>query len=244
MKFSLQLYSIKDVVNGDLEGALKRVAELGYGGVEFAEYYDIQAGEMKKILKDNNLYTVSSHCGGDAFDEYIDKTLEYNKALGSKYVILPWHKYETDADVEETVALLNRASAKAKEYGMKIAYHNHDMEFKKIGDKYILDYIAENTDDNVVLQLDVYWAAYAGVDPFEYIEKMGDKIELIHLKQIGADKNNVAIPDGDIDMGKIIRTAKYAKEFTVEQETRNSEEVERIWEVLKANIDYLKGLSL
>ena len=244
MNISLQLYSIAKAVGDDFQGAVKRVAEMGYDGVEFAGYYDLGAEEMKQLLAENSLYTVSSHCGGAAFDEDLAQTLAYNKALGSNYVILPWAKLEDKKDAEKVVSLLNRASELAKGYGLKVGYHNHNQEFNKIGGQYILDYIAEHTNDDVVLQLDVYWAAYAGVDPFAYIEKMGKKIELIHLKQIGAGKKNVALPEGDIDMEKVIRTAKYATEFTVEQEPESREETAAIWDILKKNIEYLKGLAL
>jgi sugar phosphate isomerase/epimerase len=124
----------------------------------------------------------------------------------------------------------------AKGSGIKIGYHNHQNEFKKIGDKYILDIIAENTD--VVLELDVFWVAFAGIDPVEVINKWGDRVELIHIKQIGKNNANVEVSEGDIDFKEIISAAKYAKYFVVEQE----EYTKPIWETTKNNIDYLMGV--
>ena len=42
MKFSvgLQIYSVRDFAEKDLEGTLEKVKEMGYDGVEFAGLYD------------------------------------------------------------------------------------------------------------------------------------------------------------------------------------------------------------
>ncbi len=136
--------------------------------------------------------------------------------------------------------ILNTASVKAAEYGIKIGFHNHSDEFKKIGDKYILDIIADETAENVIIEPDVYWIRYSGVDPYEYIEKLGKKVELVHLKQIGADgKTETLFEDGIIDMAKIVETAHFAKDIIVEYEGN----VDRLV-AAKLSADYLQNISV
>ena len=87
-----------------------------------------------------------------------------------------------------------------------------------LGAQMTADELAELTDDDVVLEIDVYWVAYAGLNPYEYVKKHEKRAELIHMKQIADDKTNVLLSEGNIDFIKIKETAKYAKYFIVEQE--------------------------
>ena len=50
MKYGLQLFSVRDVTEKDLEGALKAVAEMGYSFVEFAGFFGHSAEEVKGWL--------------------------------------------------------------------------------------------------------------------------------------------------------------------------------------------------
>ncbi|MEG2669900.1 MAG: sugar phosphate isomerase/epimerase, partial [Oscillospiraceae bacterium] len=132
----------------------------------------------------------------------------------------------------------NAAAEKAKAYGIKVGYHNHNHEFDKIDGKYILDLIGENTTDDVILEVDCFWAAYADVNPYEYIKKWGKKIELIHIKQIDAEKVNVDVEDGILDVNKIIEAAKYAKYFILEQEHFDKP----VWDSITRNAEFLKKI--
>lgn len=219
MKASLQLYSLRDEVAKDFSSTVRRVGDLGYYGVEFAGFGDLSADEMKQLLKDSNLKPIGSHSSIQIFRETADAELTYLKEIGAKYMVCPHASFENGMeDVLALCKILNEVSEKAKAYGIKVGYHNHAHEFEKIDGKYILDLIAENTNDDVILEVDVFWVSFAGVDPFAYIEKWGKKVELIHIKQINDDKFNVDVADGNISIPELVKTAKYATNFVVEQE--------------------------
>lgn len=146
--------------------------------------------------------------------------------------------YEDKSNIKRVIDVLNKASETAKKYGIKVGYHNHAQEFEKVDGKYILDILYENTNEDVVFELDVFWVYVGGADPVEMIKKYGKRAELIHLKQSDADKNNVDLPDGVIDMKNVIETAKYAKYFVVEQEEYKKDS----YTSCRADVDYLKGL--
>lgn len=220
MEVSIQMWSVNDVTekNG-IRATLDMVAEHGYDGVEFAGFGGLSAEEMQAELEKNHLYAVGSHTGFQNPEIDVKEMLAYHKVIGAKYMIIPWAKMETKEDVEEMAKLLNETATIAKEYGVKVGYHNHAHEFNnKIDGKYALDLLAELTTDDVVFEIDVYWAAHAGVDPYAYVEKLGKRVELIHMKQIADDKTNVLLSEGNIDFAKVKETAKYAKYFIVEQE--------------------------
>ena len=219
MNVSLQLYSLRDEVKKDFQSTVRRVGDLGYYGVEFAGFGGLSAADMKKLLEQSGLKAIGSHSSLDIFRSSAEQELAYLKEIGAKYMVCPWADFKNGMD--DVLALcktLNEASEKAKQYGITVGYHNHAHEFETIDGKYILDLIAENTNENVVLEIDVFWAAYADVEPLAYIEKWGKKVELIHIKQIGKDKFNVDVEDGDISIPALVKTAKYATNFIVEQE--------------------------
>jgi len=237
MNFSLQLWSVRDDISKDFFGTLESLAEMGYKGVEFAGYGDIPAAEMKAKLDELGLKATGSHIQFDRFRDNLQEEIEYNKTVGNEYLICPYGATETRAQVDEIVEVLQNAAIEAKKHGMKVGYHNHAHEFETIDGEYALDLIAAGAPD-IILELDIFWVVKAGLDPIEYIEKCGSRAEIIHLKQIGADKEQCDIPDGETDMFEIISAAKFAKFFVIEQETETPppmESAHRNLEFMKKN---------
>ncbi|MDF2540784.1 MAG: Xylose isomerase domain protein barrel [Herbinix sp.] len=238
MDVSLQLYSINQETKKDFKKSVEKVSEIGYNGVEFAGYGDLTAAEVADLLKETNLYSVGSHCGLNAFTDTFEETLAFNKTIGSKYIICPWAKVDTKEEIDTLVQALNAAGDIAAEENIKVGYHNHAHEFVQVDGKYALDIIAENTNDNVVLELDVFWVAYAGIDPIEYIKKWGKKVELIHVKQINENKANVDVADGILDMKKIKEAAEYATYFVVEHEEFDKP----VWDAIRNDYEALSQM--
>lgn len=218
MEISLQLYSIHEETKKDFAGSVKKVGQIGFQGVEFAGYGNLSSAEQKQLLAESGLYSVGTHCGLQVFTDSFEEELQYSKEIGSKYIICPYARLDTMDKIEYLAKVLNEAAEKAAKVGIKVGYHNHDHEFIQIDGEYALDILARMTNDNVILELDVFWVAYAGVDPVEYIKKWGKRVELIHIKQIDDKKANVDIPDGIIDMKQIKDAAVYATHFVLEHE--------------------------
>ncbi len=238
MNAGLQLWSLNDCFDNDIKKKIAYAAECGYYGVEFAGFGGLNASEMKEVLDANSIKALGSHSAYDIFKNSLEEELSYLKEIGAKYMIIPWAEYKDGMDsVKEVADVLNNAAKKAKEYGITVGYHNHAQEFEKVDGKYILDLLMELTDDDVIFEVDVFWVTYAGVNPYEYVASKGKKVELIHLKQIGEEKKNVVLPDGEIDFAKIRESAKYAKEFIVEQEG----DVDKV-EACKINGDFVANM--
>ncbi len=238
MEVSLQLYSIHEETAKDFRKALEQVSQVGFSGVEFAGYGDFTKEELAGILKEKQLYSVGTHCGLSVFEDSFEDELEFSQGIGSKYIICPYAGVETMDEIDHLVNVLNKAGELAKDKNIKVGYHNHANEFVQIDGKYPLDIIAEKTNDNVILELDVFWVAYAGLDPVTYIKKWGKKIELIHLKQIDTGKNNVDMGDGILDMNQIKEAAEYARYFILEHEEYDKP----VWESIKNDYKLLNLL--
>lgn len=238
MEISLQLYSINVETQKDFTAAVKRVGEIGFQGVEFAGYGGLSSKEQVQLLKESGLYSVGTHCGLSVFEQNFEEELQYSKAIGSKYIICPYAKMDTLEEIEHVAEVLNKAADRAAAEGLKVGYHNHAHEFEKIGDRYVLDLLAEKTKEHVVLELDVFWIAYAGVDPVEYIKKWGKRVELIHVKQIDANKANVDAADGILDMNQIKEAAEYAAYFVLEHEEYDKP----VWDAIQNDFEYLSRI--
>ena len=86
-----QLYAVIDELK-DVPGALKKVAEMGYEGVEFAGYYgfDNNPKELRKMLDDVGLKATSTHIGFGAIQgDALKKSAEIAHALGFNKLIVP-----------------------------------------------------------------------------------------------------------------------------------------------------------
>ncbi|MDF2537207.1 MAG: sugar phosphate isomerase/epimerase [Herbinix sp.] len=238
MEVSLQLYSINSETSKDFKKAVEEVSKIGYKGVEFAGYGGLSADQVKELLAQNNLYSVGSHCGIQDFEVNFSEILNFNQSIDSKYIICPWAKVDTMEDVDHLVQVLNKCGDIAAGENIKVGYHNHDHEFVTINGTYALDLIAEKTNGNVILELDIFWVLYAGIDPIEYIKKWGKKVELIHIKQIDDKKANVDVADGIIDMKKVKEAAQYTKYFIVEHEEFDKP----MWDCIRNDCEYLKQI--
>ena len=65
----------------------------------------------------------------------------------------------------------------------------------------------ETSPEDVKLELDVYWLAKAGLNPFQSLTNAKDRVALVHLKDMAADGSTVELGAGTLDLTAIIRAA-------------------------------------
>ena len=189
-KVGIQLYSLRDAMEKDMDSTLKTVKEMGYDYVEFAGYFGKSAEEVKAILDKYGLEAVSVHQAIGLFEEEGQKAVDYIKTLGVKYCAIPW--YNVDEFISNWDATMDKFKNVSKLLGdndIKLMYHNHDFELNKINGEYILDRLYATLPEGVIMpQLDTCWVHYAGVNPSEYIRKYSGRIEVLHLKDFVCEK--------------------------------------------------------
>lgn len=185
-KIGLQLFSVRDEMKSDMDKTLKAVKEMGYDYVEFAGFFDKPAEEIKEMLDKYGLTAISVHQGYEAYLENGQNNVDYLKKLGIKYSAIPWmgaDKHAGNEKFEQTMADITKASKLLKENGIQMLYHNHDFEFEKYQDKFLLDWLYETLSPDIMqTEIDVCWVKYAGYDPAEYIKKYAGRATLLHLK--------------------------------------------------------------
>jgi len=245
-QFSIQLYTVRDVMGNDYTGTLKKLAAMGYTGVEFAGYGGLSAQEMKDVLQSLKLKPVGSHISIEALTKRLDEEIAYHKVLGTEYLVCPYSTVKTKDDVLELAKTLTPAAEKIIDAGFKFAYHNHAHEFVQVngainGGEYLLDILFQNLPPQSVMELDIFWAAHAGVEPLAYMKKNKDRLKLIHVKQIDKDKHCVDLDQGVLDFKDIITKAKSqgVEHFILEQEAFAVSSMVSV----KNGIDYIMSLE-
>lgn len=183
---ALQLYSVRDDLEKDFEGTLRKVKAMGYEGVEFAGLYGHKPAEVKKLLDEIGLIPVSAHVPFvDLMADPEGMVNDYAE-IGCKYIAIPYltPEYrpngEKFAEVIEGAKVLGKA---AKERGLTLLYHNHDFEFEKINGEYALDILYKSVPSDLLqTQIDTCWVNVAGEDPAAYLEKYAGRSPVVHLK--------------------------------------------------------------
>lgn len=184
---ALQLFSVRDEIECDLEGTLRKIKEIGYDGIETCYgSYGMDPAEFRALCNGIGLKIISNHLGTDAIIKETEESLEFYKKLGVPYVAISgfWGDYRYgEKDYTYMIKELDRCSAIFKENGIQVLYHNHDWEFIKHDGKYALDCIfADTTDDNLLPQIDVCWATVGHGNGADYLRRYKGRCPLVHLK--------------------------------------------------------------
>lgn len=189
-KVGLQLYSVRDAMEKDMDATLKAVKEMGYDYVEFAGYFCKTAEEVKALLDKYDLKAVSVHQATDLFEKEGKAAVDYLNTIGVEYSAIPWYdKNELYNNWDETVKKFAEVSKLLKEGGIRLMYHNHDFEFVKIDGEYVLDKLYRTLDAETLMpEIDTCWVHYAGVNPAEYVRKYAGRIKVLHLKDFVCKK--------------------------------------------------------
>ncbi|UNK18867.1 sugar phosphate isomerase/epimerase [Paenibacillus sp. N3/727] len=219
MGIGLQMYTLRDETAQDFRGTLRKVAELGYEGVEFAGYGDIPAEEMKTLLQELGLKAIGSHVGLHLLREDLQKEIDYLKTIGAKYVMCPYVAPEEREDAEgwkNLFAFLEEVGAEARKQGLIFGYHNHAFEFEaEVDGEFVFDAMYSTTSpDAVQVEMDVCWIQFAGQDPLAYIPKYAGRLPLLHLKDFSKDAEGnmqtLELSQGSVDLPAVIKAASDA----------------------------------
>ena len=233
----LQLYTLRNELSKGIKETIAKIAETGYNSVEVfgynaGKFFGLTPEEFAAIFKANNLATPSGHYmlpnflkKGDT-DE-LKKGVEDASKMAHKYFTIPYltDDLRTSLDDYKTLASrLNIAGEEAKKAGLKLAYHNHDFEFKDWGNGHTgFQILANETDHDLVhFEMDIYWVTKAGLSPLKIMDENPGRFKLWHVKDMAnsPEKEFTEVGSGVIDYKEIFkhRKAEGIDYFFVEQD--------------------------
>ena len=255
-KIGLQLYSVNQDM-GNVDASLAKVAKAGYTVVETLgspTCFGFPAEEFKALCDKHGLAIISTHTSiamnpnnEAAVMEKWRAVFEGLKTMGAKYCVIPgFNLGKSLADLKAVCEYFNKVGNLAKEYGLKLGYHNHAHEYELCEGKVKWEYMIENTDpESVFFQMDVYWTTRGGKDPVEYLKKYPNRIQMLHIKD-----DLVIGESGKIDFEAIYNQfyKNGYKDFVVEQEMPRGPKDEtkeqrfaRMWEGVAKSAAYLEN---
>lgn len=211
-RWGLQLYTTRSLVSADLPGTLAAIAKIGYREVETAGYANKTPAEFRKALDDAGLTAPSAHIDLGALDTGLAAQLEAAHTIGHKWLVVPSLRTRTADGYKQAGETLAKAAAAAKSAGIRIGYHNHDIDFRALGDTNGMEILLSASAPDVAAELDVYWIVKAGGDPFDFIAKHPKRVKMLHLKDASAAPEMAmrSVGAGTIDWPRLLPRAKDA----------------------------------
>jgi len=198
----LQVFAVRRMLEENADAVFKVVAEIGIKNIELFDPATL--AEYGPIIKKYGMTALCCHClpgyisgkwesaqnmGMTPPENYsFDHILEDCNQAGIKYLgiaIMMPEERETLDDYRLFAEQLNQAGEKSKSAGIQLYYHNHSFEFQPDGDAIPMQEMLTIFDPELVkIELDVFWVTIAGNQPLEWMNKLGDQLLFLHLKDL------------------------------------------------------------
>lgn len=221
MKLGFTLYNFHSIIKtlDDLDMVLARLEEMGVDTVQVSGIGHLSNYDVAKICKKHNMEVCVTHLSYDRIINDTEAVIDEHKALGCKTVGIGaiGEAYRDEEGIKRFAAELKPAVEKLKAAGMNFAYHNHQFEFMKYSNgKTGFQMLTELDPELISFIFDTHWAQTGGVNPADYIRRLGKRISVCHFKDYRIVKNPVGehirdfaeIGTGNLDLDDCYRACR------------------------------------
>ncbi len=208
-ELALQLYSVREALQRDFEGTLRRIADIGFRAVETAGIYGGSPEQAARLFQSAELRVVALHAVLP-LGEQKNAVLEMLEALEAGILVCPWASPElfTSLDgIQRVCDLLSETHIQLQAHGIRLAFHNHHFECIPLADGTIpLFYMAQRLVPEIAFEIDTYWAHVGGLNVADVLAALGERAALLHLKDGDGSLNEpmVALGEGIMDFPAIL----------------------------------------
>jgi sugar phosphate isomerase/epimerase len=243
----LQLYTLGEEAGKDLDRVFTRLVEIGYRDIELPELYGKNPADIKAAADRAGLTISCLHISAYQIAKNLSISSEPQSiadllnTLGVFETVLPmspmpptfkmregehWRPAMVRAFAEagadhwkRTAELLNERASALRPYGIRLSYHNHNVEFVPIGKSTGWEILADATDPTLVtFETDTGFLGAAGIDPVAFLQRYSGRIRLLHIKDIkpttkinyALEMDSAVIGEGKFDWAKILPAADKA----------------------------------
>jgi sugar phosphate isomerase/epimerase len=230
-QIAAQLYTVREHMQNprDIVSGLRRIKSIGYGAVQVSGIGPMPTADLARALRDEGLTCCATHEPASALFEETETVVDRLKALDCEFTAYPYPggvKFDRVAEVRALASQLNEAGRRLADAGLTLGYHNHQIEFRRLEGRTVLDWIFAETDPRwLKAELDTYWVQVGGGDPATWIRRLTGRIPTLHLKDYAINPRNevvfAEVGEGNLDWPGIVRAADEAgcRWFIVEQDT-------------------------
>ncbi len=235
----VQLYSVRDVAEKNITSTLGQLAQMGYKEVEGylyenGRFHTFAPKGFRELLHQLELRMVSMHHGIDmkywdaankTLNDAAKKTIDDHAEVGVQQLICPSvdTEFKSVQPLKRLCEVFNHFGEACKKAGIQFGYHNHDYEFRKAEDLYLMDVLLQQTDPALVKwEMDLYWVSYAQEDPAHWVNQYPGRVSAFHVKDLAPtpQRETAVVGDGVIDFKTIFnqKGASGVKYYIVELE--------------------------
>ena len=189
-QIAAQLYTIRDFTRtrDDFAASMAKIRATGYRAVQISAIGDIPDVTVKRIVDENGLTICNTHVSVDLLQSNPAAVIEQHKLWDTRHVAIggmPQEFRNSEAGFRRFAEIANGIGEKLSAAGLTFSYHNHSFEFVRFGSKSGLELFFDETDPRYVqAELDTYWVQHGGADPVAWIERMKDRMPVVHLKDM------------------------------------------------------------
>jgi sugar phosphate isomerase/epimerase len=215
---ALQLYSVREAAQESFEAAVRRVAAMGYVGVEPAGFPGTTPEAAGALFRELGLHVCSAHTALPLGDQQAP-VLSAMEAIGCTRIIsgLGPDAFSSADRTKQTCELFNQAAVVARANGMTLGYHNHWWEYTLVEGQYPYKLMLDHLDPDIFFEIDTYWVQTAGVDVPTVIREMGVRAPMLHIKDGPCVQTEpmTAVGDGVMDFPAILEAAGGIAEWLI-----------------------------
>jgi sugar phosphate isomerase/epimerase len=196
LKLGVQMYSLRSVTGtreSSIEG-LRKVAAMGYRAIQFQPGCpELPFEETGALARELGMEVCATHVDFEWIRDRPAEVIEAHRAIGCGIAGIGWMPEEYARDAKGFSAFARdcnpsaRALAKA---GIRLVYHNHHHEFRKMDGRLGMGILIEELDPVVGFELDTYWVQAGGADPAAWIDALRGRVPVVHLKDMALDESN------------------------------------------------------
>ena len=242
-KLGVQLFTVRDFMKTpeELRETFRKLKAIGYDQGQTAGCA-VPYAEFGQIAKEEGFEIVGTHDNFDRMYEDFEASYADHQLLGTKIMGIGGYFKDDPKDFEEFIRKANIVGAKIGALGGKFTYHNHSGEFMKLSNgKNAMEMLEEGLDPATTsFCLDTCWVQRGGADVRYWIERLTNRIDILHLKDVARGKEGEFITEicnGNLYWEGIFESAAKAnvKYYVVEQDTCPGDP----FESLKMSSDYI-----
>ncbi len=240
---------LKDETKADFWGTMRRVADIGYKGVE--EVGSLLDGDVAaNVARFHGLGLKVLTVNGmrERLRDELDTVIKQARLLQSPRASVWWAGCESRDAILKDAELYNKAGARLAAEGIKLCYHNHEHEFRNVYNGVCaLDILAENTEPAFVhFELDIAWITFGGEDPVRRIRNFAGRVPAIHVKDLYALDTRGQFTTVGTGIVKVRESITAAMETGVEWIVVEQDSVRNLsaWDTVTASYLNLKEMGL
>ena len=230
-RLAAQLYTVRDFckTTDDFRTSMAKIAAIGYTAVQVSGIGPtIPHQEVRAITDANGLAICITHVGFDYLQNDLDSAIAQHKLWNCPNVAIgsmpPAYREGGEAGFVKFAHDATEIGHKLADAGLTFSYHNHSFEFVRFGNRTGLDLIYEESDPAYLkAEIDTYWVQHGGGDVISWIDKMADRMPVIHFKDMvidGGQQVMAEIGEGNLNWEGILEACELAdvEWYAIEQD--------------------------